>query len=626
MKRSPLAKSAGLLLCSFFFLSLISAQNLLSNGGFEKHSQLDCLGCPMWAMKFASTLPPWRNVSGAAINICDFLYQRKGSARDDVICPFDQVKPFAGNVMMEMDYEPSCYDHNFKTRGCSSYLATRLEAPLEVGKIYELSFWLYILPYRDSSYARQIGFNLYNDAILNHDGGLLENTPFLISTVIYGRWYQVKWLVRPICNLQFLVLGVFRGPDGPPVNGAGYANRYYVDEVVLRNVPVVAADSTRFVQPYCKYSAQETANLLPEIPGMSCLFASNDSSLSATATTALDSFANRARQFPNATFIVVGHTDDVGANNQALSKARVKSVIDYLENKQQIPAFRFFQVYRGDADPAASNKTEDGRKQNRRLEIQHSSMELDILIYRNLLLATFAGDKNQAFKLLGIWLRVTKDRKKIYVLFDPRLKTLQADPRWEKLVVKKVKESYKTLPKPALAFSLDSLGKEDQKSRTLPYYIENLNAYLDAVDSVDQRFNVAYLLDTTENAAAKRDDERFQWYNKLIGNQAWPKASEVGERAAKTAFLLVSHCSDTSGVAFYLSVLKQRCMEGEAEWIHYATLYDRLQVYRCLPQRFGTQYRPSAYPEAPLERFPLENPGQTNQWRTELGLELLEDL
>jgi hypothetical protein len=203
-------------------------------------------------------------------------------------------------------------------------------------------------------------------------------------------------------------------------------------------------------------------------------------------------------------------------------------------------------------------------------------------------------------------------------LFDPRLTPLKSDPKWKTVVLKKVKAAYQTQKQPTLAFTLDSLGAEDQKCRTLGRYIENMQVYMADLDSTDRRWDVSFSCDTS----ILLDEAKVHALIKLIGND-WPKISEVGERPTKTAFLVISHTADTSMIAHYLPILKNRCEAGEAEWIHYATLSDRMLVHRGLPQHFGTQYRP---PDSEGERpilFPLENAAKVNEWRAELGLEAI---
>jgi len=149
------------------------------------------------------------------------------------------------------------------------------------------------------------------------------------------------------------------------------------------------------------------------------------------------------------------------------------------------------------------------------------------------------------------------------------------------------------------------------------------------MDSFEKRFYVHYYadLDSITDECVAFDQEHFKALKKIIGDSGWPKSSEIGERATYSAFLILSHSNDSSAMAQYLPIIENRCSEGEAEWKHYIMLYDRLQVMRNLPQRFGTQYKPPKSPDENLELFPLENPDKVNEWRKRFGIEplILED-
>jgi outer membrane protein OmpA-like peptidoglycan-associated protein len=74
----------------------------------------------------------------------------------------------------------------------------------------------------------------------------------------------------------------------------------------------------------------------------------------------------------NQTYIdVLGHTDSTGtdAYNQALSERRAQSVADYLSMRGVARARMGIRGY-GETQPIASNETEEGRSQNRRVEIK----------------------------------------------------------------------------------------------------------------------------------------------------------------------------------------------------------------------------------------------------------------
>jgi OOP family OmpA-OmpF porin len=66
---------------------------------------------------------------------------------------------------------------------------------------------------------------------------------------------------------------------------------------------------------------------------------------------------------------IEGHTDDQGADayNKKLSDQRAKSVLDYLTGKG-VEAARLTSKGFGETKPIASNETEEGKEQNRRVE------------------------------------------------------------------------------------------------------------------------------------------------------------------------------------------------------------------------------------------------------------------
>lgn len=94
------------------------------------------------------------------------------------------------------------------------------------------------------------------------------------------------------------------------------------------------------------------------------------SALTAATKTELTAVAAAIKACPDAKVTVIGHTDDTGDDsvNVPLSNDRAKSVADYLVS-QGVPAGSVASKGVGSAQPVASNKTADGRAQNRRTEI-----------------------------------------------------------------------------------------------------------------------------------------------------------------------------------------------------------------------------------------------------------------
>lgn len=111
----------------------------------------------------------------------------------------------------------------------------------------------------------------------------------------------------------------------------------------------------------------ETLNvILPE----GVLFAFDSAAVSGPAQADLRAVATNLRQYPNSTVQIVGHTDSTGAAayNQQLSERRAQSVANIIV-AGGVPANRLAIAGRGATQPIASNATETGRAQNRRVEI-----------------------------------------------------------------------------------------------------------------------------------------------------------------------------------------------------------------------------------------------------------------
>lgn len=100
------------------------------------------------------------------------------------------------------------------------------------------------------------------------------------------------------------------------------------------------------------------------------LFGFNSSTLSDEAKVALADFAEVLKTTPDADVAILGHTDNVGTEkaNQSVSEKRAKAVAKYLteqgaeEQIKDVLGMSFTQ-------PVADNETEEGRAQNRRVEV-----------------------------------------------------------------------------------------------------------------------------------------------------------------------------------------------------------------------------------------------------------------
>jgi len=85
----------------------------------------------------------------------------------------------------------------------------------------------------------------------------------------------------------------------------------------------------------------------------------------------LKEIAKLLQNQPDLKLLVVGHTDNVGtlAANMDLSKRRADAVVKALTATYGVPASRLLAQGAGPLAPVASNRTEDGRAKNRRVEL-----------------------------------------------------------------------------------------------------------------------------------------------------------------------------------------------------------------------------------------------------------------
>lgn len=104
----------------------------------------------------------------------------------------------------------------------------------------------------------------------------------------------------------------------------------------------------------------------------SVLFGLGKSELNEDAQATLDEMVAGLNKMQNFVMELQGFTDSTGskAANLALSKRRAEAVVRYLTTRHNIPLHRIYVAGLGDEISVADNKTRDGRKQNRRVDMK----------------------------------------------------------------------------------------------------------------------------------------------------------------------------------------------------------------------------------------------------------------
>ncbi len=100
------------------------------------------------------------------------------------------------------------------------------------------------------------------------------------------------------------------------------------------------------------------------------LFDVNKVELRQEAKTNINKLAVILNKYPDTDVLIEGHTDSTGPEeyNLDLSRKRAQSVANHIAY-QQVDATRFTIMGYGESQPIASNDTQEGRQQNRRVEL-----------------------------------------------------------------------------------------------------------------------------------------------------------------------------------------------------------------------------------------------------------------
>jgi outer membrane protein OmpA-like peptidoglycan-associated protein len=111
-------------------------------------------------------------------------------------------------------------------------------------------------------------------------------------------------------------------------------------------------------------------NIVLNMPG-NITFKTGSADLNADFYRVLDGVGIVTQKYDKTLIVIEGHTDNVGSdeNNQALSERRASTVGQYLAGKG-INNQRILTAGFGEARPIASNDSDAGRTQNRRVEVR----------------------------------------------------------------------------------------------------------------------------------------------------------------------------------------------------------------------------------------------------------------
>ena len=273
------------------------------------------------------------------------------------------------------------------------FLQARLTRPLKPGEWVCVSFW--VCPADVSHFvADGVGAALTATSEVSRGEGPLPLTPQIDNPRLHilsdrHSWLQLSDAYQATGGEAYLTIGNFRPPSatrvlerkdwGPLSNDWAYL---YLDEVKVEPIPDRAACSCLNTRDAAEVTDPPWQTYLTEeIYFDNVLFDFDRSDLSESARTLFDIVADALLINRFLVVEVNGHTDIIGSDgyNLELSERRARSVLDYLTWKGVDPN-RLRLAYHGFRTPTADNTTEDGRRQNRRVEfivLQHAFLPVE---------------------------------------------------------------------------------------------------------------------------------------------------------------------------------------------------------------------------------------------------------
>lgn len=564
-----------------------SQENLVVNPSFEliekrpyNYVYIQTICSLFWVDKDVKSIIPVGWFAQGLLST--LLYNSKGKYLNYFPRVFGKIRPI--NIKTK-DGENcvSMYAWNISTTNNTGFIFSKTTKPLNFGKVYKVSAWFYFpnIPHNDSLAYKHTGLTLLRNPINDcFAWDYYKNWRFNLDTFRWDEWYETTWYVRPLCDLNCIVIGTNHTDDWPPKNHES-TSFFFVDNLSITEVNPDSVPTNVIVTPFCKSPEWEELDEHSGFNPTVFYFKSQQSDISKEDITELNEISSVMKKNKNLVVEIRGHTDEVNADNQALSEKRAASVLDYLTQKAGISKYRFISSGVANAQPICKNKDESCRSKNRRVEINPSQVLTSQIIYRQVLDKINSSQLDSAFQLIKFWFNLASPENKILVLLDPRVKTLVTNKLYKKAITKLVKNEYNKHKYSSERFFLDSLFWVDQRHKSLEeatYSLDNSEAPDSLFENIDEADD--YI----------RNHKLCLLLEDFINKNGWPDDSKYGSFSGAAAFYVLAHTNDSNLIKKNLALLKEKCLIGESSWRNFSMLSDKLMELRDKPQIYGTQH------------------------------------
>lgn len=365
IKSNPYRNSVFLTLIfstQFLFSQIV---NLVPNPSFEQYNFL-----PSSARQGLKCAATWKNPSTSAQG--DYYHVNSQTKhyriKRNVVGSQD---PHTGNA-----YAGICITKKFR-----EYLQVELLKPLEKGRQYRVSIFISCADKIYFAKVKEFNVLFSKKTVMFPDNEYLNGSPairFRNEDKYKDKkgWVELSALYTAFGDEKVMTFGSFMYKERilaqTKVNGEIYGPikyaHYYVDDISITSVqpdtPMQVAQEK-----------DDTISVVDFIIGKTYVFKNIQfetakAELLPKAFPELEKLISYLKKNTNTRLVITGHTDNVGTgeDNQKLSYARAKTIKRYLVSNGINETLLSIEG-KGDQFPIASNDTEEGREQNRRVEI-----------------------------------------------------------------------------------------------------------------------------------------------------------------------------------------------------------------------------------------------------------------
>ncbi|MCP4443426.1 MAG: OmpA family protein [Aureispira sp.] len=359
----------------FFFTSInISAQvNLVPNPSFEEveNLKIDPIRGSYWGghQEFLDNLPHWSSPTKSSPDLrilTKKMYKHAKRYHPSQNCDSAHIGSNAAGIIT---YYPNKFDEEYR-----EYIQVKLKTSLLIDKTYKLQFWV-----RRSHTARYVSNNL--GILLDTESWEFANKyykqlpakpNFNIDTLINekeAQWVKISIDFVADKNYTHLIIGNFKKNKNTKLKKV-----YDLEGYGVYDYAYYLVDDIQLIDPTAKPEIlvwnEKEVKKGEQIQLDNVLFEFGKAALSPKSFTKLDELVQFLNTHKTTSIEIHGHTDLIGdaSSNQKLSEQRAQTIYNYLIHKGTIDKTRLNYKGFGNSNPIADNKTEAGRKLNRRVE------------------------------------------------------------------------------------------------------------------------------------------------------------------------------------------------------------------------------------------------------------------